>query len=452
VFHCPRSRPGDFRSLSPPLLCLFHRRCRWTTAKRLTGVLDVVLILSDSQYKGWQPGKDDLLDIESGLLCFVDKHGKLSSKEARGFEEEEEEEEEEDGTDSYVPTSSEPSPQSVPSMERSTSGSSSTHPSAGSPGSIDEAVPARTSLSPTTVNEATQPAPSKPEPVPKPGIATESLEAAVLMDVQPDITTRTFGAPGGPPPPDGRFFNNPVSLRTLMTGSGDGYRSPEPPSRLDTLFPLQSAHRECPRTDSYPTDSGFNLSEMATERLGPSFSAQQPVSAQSPGGFGFGMEYGRGSMPAVSSSSVLPVELVAYNDLMMDIGIAQCLGTGMQDLGSPPFVHPSMSTNDGEGVDGYQWQGISEQVMHELPQTTLPFGYPQPGQAHHGGSQSSAQQAGANFGGQWPTAGIVDYKWVSHHLLRPIRGSHERPNYSIWERALYESFMMGQQTNQRFQG
>jgi len=219
-----------------------------------------------------------------------------------------------------------------------------------------------------------------------------------------------------------------------MTGSGDGYRSPEPPSRLATISPFYSLHRERESLGG-PSNSGYNPSGVTMERPGPSFSAQQPATTQSPNSPGFGTGLGCGRLPALSNSSVLPVELMVYNDLMMDIGTAQYLGAELQPLGPPPFVRPTMSTNGGGGVDpfgsninAYQWQGASQNV-HGLPQTTPPFGYPQPGQPH--GMQATAQQIGTSFGGQWPIGSITDYE--------------------AWERALYENFMMGQQANQMSQ-
>jgi len=219
-----------------------------------------------------------------------------------------------------------------------------------------------------------------------------------------------------------------------MTGSGDGYRSPEPPSRLATISPpFYSLHRGRQPLGG-PSNSGYNPSGVTMERPGPSFSAQQPATTQSPNNPGFGTGLGCGPPPALSNSSVLPVELMAYNDLMMDICTAQYLGAELQAPGPPPFVHPTMSTNNGGGVDGfgsninaYQWQGASQNV-HELPQTMPPFGYPQPGQPQ---MQATAQQTGTNFGGQWPTGSITDYE--------------------AWERALYENFMIGRQANQIFQ-
>jgi hypothetical protein len=326
----------------------------------LIGVLNAILILSDSKYEGWQPGKKDLLDIQMGLLCFVDKYGRRSLKEVQWFEEDEEGE-----ADSCRSTSVEntPSPQSVPSVERSISGSSSNDPSAGSPDSAEEAASNRASPSTSAVNED------------------------VSASVQPGFI---LGTSGGPPPPGGRFFNNPANIRTLMTGSGDGYRSPEPPSRIDILPPL----RERAMAGGDPRNSGFHQSGMVTERTGQSFS-------DSPGP---GMEHGCGSQPPLSSSLVLPAELMVYNELMMDISTGQYLGAEMQELVTRPFIHPSVSANDdggvnGFGADGNPWQGM----VHEPWEGISSFGYPQPCQPDH----TSGPQTGGNFG---PTGGTIDYK------------------------------------------
>jgi len=391
----------------------FRWWCRWTTAKRLTSVLNVILTLSDRQYKGWQPGKDDLLDIQMGLLYFVDKHGKLSLKEARWSEEEDA-----GGTNSYGSTSLEntPSPQSVPSVKRSTSGPSSIKHSGASPNSTEEVTPTRSGLNTTAADEVTQLAPSKPEPVPGPSTAMGPLGSGRPSAVQPDLIPGRSGGFGGPPPPDGRFFNSPMNLRTIMTGAGDGYRSPEPPSRLDTVSPLYYVHNERPMLGGGPTISGFNPSEMVAGRLGPSFSVSRSVATQPPNGPGLSVEHGCGvPLPPSPSSSVLPAELMVYNDLMMDIGTAQHLGRETRELGPPPFVHPSTPTNDGRGINdpgrganGYQWQGVSHHAVHEPPQAMSSFGYHQPGQPYYEVGHTSAQHT--NSGGQWPTGGITDYK------------------------------------------
>lgn len=362
----------------------------------------MILTLSDSQYKGWQPEKDDLLDIQMGLLHFVDKHGKLSLKEARWFEEEEA-----GGTDSCDSASTEntPLPQSVPLVERSTSGSSSIHTSNASPNTT-EVTPTRSSLNTTAVDKVTQLAPSKLEPVPGLNTTVEPLESGGPSTVQPDLIPGKSAGSGGPPPPDGRFFNSPLNLRTIMTGAGDGYRSPDPPSRLGTLSPLYRMHNEHPALGGGPTVSGFNPSEMATGMLKPSFSVPRSTTTQPPNGPGLNAEYGYGvPPPPLPNSSVLPAELMVYNDLMMDIGTAQYLGREMRELGPSPFVHPSVPTNDGRGVDGSSWgtngyqrQGVSHHMAHEPPQAMSSFGYPQPGQPHYEVGHVSAQQMHTNFG------------------------------------------------------
>lgn len=391
----------------------FRRRSRWTTAKRLTSLLNVILILSDSQYKGWQPEKDDLLDIQMGLLYFTDKYGRLSLKEAQWLEEEGEV-----GSDSHGPSSFEntPSPQSVPSVERSTSGSSSTHPSAESPSSTEGDAPIRTSLKATAVGGITQPAAHKPWPVPRPNKAAGPPESAGRTAAQPGIVPGKTRGLGGPPQPDERFFNNPLNLRTIMTGTGDGYRSPEPPSRLDTLSPLHHLHKGYPILGGNLTVPGQSSLGMTAERLGTS-TVTQPIATQPPPNDpdpGIGHRYG--PPPPSSNSLVLPVELMAYNDLMMDIGAAQYLGTEIQESGPPPFAHPPVPMNDGWGdndsgssTSGYRGPGPFCNVMHESPQTVPSFGYPQQGQQYCGG-HAPAQQTHANYGGRLPTGGIVDYK------------------------------------------
>ena len=364
----------------------------------------MILILSDSQYKGWQPEKDDLLDIQMGQLYFVDRYGRLSLKEARWLEEE--------GTDSHSSTSFEntPLPQLVPSMKRSTSGPSSIYPSAESPESIGEVTAIRSGSNATAVDEVTRLASPKPEPAPGQSNDGESLESGRLAAAQPGPTPGKSGGLGGPPPPDGRFFNNPLNLRTIMTGTGDGYRSPEPVSRLGTLSPLHHLHKD------RPILGGGSLG-MATERPRPSFSAPQAIATQPPNGPGFGAEYGHGLPPPLSTSSVLPPELTAYNDLMMDIGTAQYLGTEVREPGPPPFVYPPVPTNDGGSasdsglsINGYQRQGVSYHVVHGSPQTMPSFGYHQQGQPYRGVDHISAQQMDTNCGAQWPTGGITDYR------------------------------------------
>lgn len=355
-------------------------------------MLNAALILSDTRYEGWQPGKEDLIDIQLGLLCFVDKYGRPSLKEGQWFEEDEER-----GTDSNRSTSSEntPSPRSVPSVERTVSESSSNDLSDGSPGSIEEA--ARTSLNTAAANEATRPAPG---PI-------GMTEAATPANVQPgNFISGTSGGPSGPPP-EGRFFHNPVNLRTLMTGSGDGYRSPEPATRLDAIFPHHHTDRERAVHGGSSTNSGFHPSGMATERTGPSFSAQQPAVTQSHSA-GPGMGHGHGPRPLMSNSLVLPAELMVYNELMMDIGTGQYLGAEMGNLGLPPFI--GGGGINGLGTNGHQWQGISQNLVHEPPQAISSFGYPQPSQPHHGVDRTSGQQTGVTFGGQWHTGGTIDYR------------------------------------------
>lgn len=385
---------GQSKGFRRSRLYLSDLWCSWTTGKRLIGVLNACLILSDSKYEGWQPEREDLIDIESGLLCFVDKDGKVSLKEGQEGEERE--------TDSHRSTSFEntPSPWSVPSVERSTSGSSSSDLPAGSPDSSEGAAKTQMNLGTAAANEVIQPGPG-------PMQITEQLKSAVPAAVQPPGTS---GGQSGPPPQEGRFFNNPMNIRTLMTGSGDGYRSPEPSCRLDTLSPLHHTYTE--RTMSSPMISGFDLSGTGTaaERTGPStFSAHQPAVIQPPNNPGPGMEYGYEAL--LSSSSVLPAELMVYNDLMMDLGTGQYLGNEAEGPGPLPFTHPSV---DGDtGINGYQWQGMSQHIPQQEIST---FGYPQPGQPHHGVNQASEQQAGTSFGGQWPTRGIVDYRWGVSYL------------------------------------
>lgn len=344
------------------------------------------------------------MDLQSGMLCFVDKYGRLSWRE-------DDDDEDETAAGSYGSTSFEntPSPQSVPSVERSVSESSSHNPSVGSP-DITKAAPTRLGIDTVMASEEPRLAPSKADPGPGSVRTMEQPKATVPTTFQPGSAQGTHSGSGGPPPPGGKFFSNPANLRTLMTGSGDGYRSPEPPSRLATISPFYSLHRERAPLGGGPPNSGYNPSGAVMERPGPSFTAQQPVTAQSPNSPGFGMGLGCGPPLALSNSSVLPVELMVYNDLMMDIGTAQYLGAGLQ--GPPSFVHPTMSTNDGGGVgsniNAYQWQGASQNV-YGLPQTMPPFGCPQPGQPQHG-MQATAQQMGTSFGGQWPTGSITDYE------------------------------------------
>ena len=302
------------------------------------------------------------------------------------------------------------SPQSVPSVERSTSGSSSIYPSAGSPRSTEGVAPVRTSSKITAIDKATQLAPPGPEPIPGPSKAVGPLETTGPTAVQPGLIPGKPGGLNGPPPPDRRFFNNPLTIRTIMTGTGDGYRSPEPPSRLGSLSPLHHAHKD------RPIMPGLEQSGMVTERFGQS-SGPQPVATQSTNDPGLRTEPRYGPPPPSSNSSVLPVELMAYNDLMVNIGTAQYLGTEMREPGPPPFAHPPMLVNDCGGVsapgpstNGYQWQDFSNSAMHESPQMVSSFEYPLQGQPYREAGQASTQQTPAGCGGQWPTRGITDYK------------------------------------------
>lgn len=345
-----------------------------------------------------------------GLAYFVDKHGKLSLKEDLRFEGEEEEKER---TETHGSTSFEnsPSPQSVPSVERSTSGSSSTYHPAESPSGTKEATQIQKNLSTTGVDEVVRLAAFKPEPIPGPGTVMGLSNSAGSTTAQPSLVPGKPGGPGGPPPTDGRFFNDPLNLRTIMTGTSDGYRSPEPPSRLDTLSPLRHHnHRIIP--GGGPTR--LNPSGVATEQLRPSFSVPQSVGAQPSKDPGPGMEHGCGPPPPLSSSSVLPVELMAYNDLVMDIGTAQYLGAEKRE----PVPCSPMPTNDGGGINGFglnanghRRQGVSSyHVVHEPPQTVSSFGYPQPGHPSCGVGLVPAQQMHSSFGGQRPPGGMTDYK------------------------------------------
>ena len=258
----------------------------------------------------------------------------------------------------------------------------------------------QTALNTTAAGGVSQLAPSRPQPVPWSSRAGP-LDSAGPTAVQPGFVPGRSGGSGGPPPPDGRFFNNPLNIRAIITGSSDGYRSPEPPSRLDTLSPLHYLHRDRLIPGGGP--SGSNL--MGMEGFRPSFSASHPTATQPPNNPGPGMEYGNGS-------SVLPVELIAYNDLMMDIGTAQYLGAEIQE----PVANSSTPTNDGGGINssgsgtnGYQLQGVSHHVPHEPPQTMSSFGFSQPGQPSCGVSHISTQQASTNSWVRRPVGGITDY-------------------------------------------
>jgi len=345
-----------------------------------------------------------LIDIQRGLLYFVDKHGSLSEEEAQWFEEEEGEGAE--GSDSYGSTSFEntPSLHSVPSLERSASGSSSIiYASAESSDGIEEVTPTRARSNVTADDEITRLAPPKPKSVPGASGAIGPSESAGQAAVRPGFVPGKPRGLGAPPPPDGRFFNNPLNLRTIMTGAGDGYRSPEPQSRRDALSPP----RHC------PTMNGLNPSGTAAEQSQPPFSVPQPVVTQPPNDpVGRWMEHGYGLPPPPSSSLVLPVELMAYNDLMVDIGTAQYLGAGMR----PPFAHPPMPANGGRGandfssnVNGHQREDFPQRVAHEPPQVVPPFWHPQQDRPHRGVDYASAQQTHAGHEGQWPVSGTVDY-------------------------------------------
>jgi len=143
------------------------------------------------------------------------------------------------------------------------------------------------------------------------------------------------------------------------------------------------------------------------------------------------MEYVCGQRPPLSTSSVLPAELMVYNDLVMDIGTAQYLDSEMRESAPPALLSLSVPTDGGGGTNatgsstnGYPWQG----VPHEPPRTISSFEYPRPGQTSYGADRTSAQQADTNFEGEWPPGGITDF--------------------GAWERVLYENFMI---VNQRFQ-
>jgi len=373
--------------------------CRWTTAKQLTSVLSAILALSDSWYKGWQPEMDDLLDIQRGQLYFVDKYGKWSSEEVQSSDEE---------SDSSDSTSFENtrSLQSVPSLECSTSGSSSVYPSAESSDDTDGATPTRTPLNTTADGGITRVAPKKPEPVPQQNGAVEPLESSGPAANRPGLILGKLG--GGPSPPDGRFFTNPLDLRTITTGTGDGYRSPEPPPLWNTFSPP----RRHSALGGLPV-SGLNSWEMAV----PPFSVSQPVVIQPPNDPGLGMERGCGPLPPSPSLFVLPVELMVYNDLMVDIGTAPFLGAEMQEPGPPPLTQSPMPARGGRGVtdfglctNGYGWEGFAQGVTSEPPQTVPSFWYPRQDQPYPREDPVSAQQTYTGNEGQWPTNGIVDYK------------------------------------------
>jgi len=123
-----------------------------------------------------------------------------------------------------------------------------------------------------------------------------------------------------------------------------------------------------------------------------------------------------------------------YNDLMMDLGTGQYLGTELGDLGRvhPPFIHPSTPANDCGGVNnGVGGMNGYQPLAQEPSQTVSSFDYPQSCQPHRGVGHTSGQSTSTGFEGQRPTGGIVDY--------------------NAWERALYESFMMDQETNRNLE-
>lgn len=345
----------------------FRWVCRWTTAKRLTSVLNAILILSDSQYKGWQPEKDDLIDIQMGLLYFIDRHGRQTLKETRLPEEGGQE------TDSFASS-------------------------------------IRTSLDAAAVGGVTKNTTSRHEPVPGPNNAAVPLEPVGPTFVQPGPAPGKSGAPGGPPPPDGRFFNDPLNLRTMIIGTGDGYRSPEPPPRLNSLSPLIHAHKDRSMLGNGQRASGIDASETTPERLEWSTFAPQPTAAQPLNGPGPGTEYGYGPPLSSSNWSVLPAELMVYNDLMMDIGTAQYLGADIREQWPIPTDGNGDVDGSNSSTDGYQWQSASYPVMQEPPQTLSSFGYPQQGHPDH----TSVEQTLADGKGQWHTGGIADYEWVLH--------------------------------------
>ena len=322
-----------------------------------------------------------------------------------------EEEEEEVGTDSdgsISPENTHP-PHLAPSIERSISGSSSVgpssiYPSTESPGRI-EATPFWTRLDTTPI-----------DPVPVPSEGVELLEPAGPMAIRPGLIPGRSGGLGGPPPPDGRFFSNPLNLRAVLTGIGDGYMSPEYPSQLGNLSPLHPVYKDHRTMGGDAQTPGSNPPGVAAELLGPSLSVP-PAVTQIHNDPGLGTEYGcRPSLPW-SSSSVFSAELMAYDDLMRDIGTAQYLGTEMREPLPPPFAHPSMSANgdmgingSGSSTDGYRWQGAPHHGTHEPAQTSPLFGHLYPGQPRYGADRVSAQQAYGSREGQWPTGSITDYK------------------------------------------
>lgn len=161
-----------------------------------------------------------------------------------------------------------------------------------------------------------------------------------------------------------------------------------------------------------PPVSGLNPPEMTI----PSFSVPQPVMTHLHSGPDLGMERGYGPSPPSSSSLVLPVELMVYNDLMVDIGTAHYLGAALREPGPPPFAHTPMPAHDGRGVgdsgsrtNGYRWEDSSYRVTNEPPQAVPSFWYAQQDQPYRGVDHAPARQAYAGNEGQWPASGIVDY-------------------------------------------
>ena len=342
-----------------------------------------------------------MLDIQRGLLYFVDKHGKWSSEDAQSSDE---------GSDSHnsTPFENTPSLQSVLSVERSTSGSSLVYPSAESSDGteVEVVTPTLAGLNTTGDSGTTRVELTKPKSVPRKNGAVGPLEFSVPVAIRPLISRQPGG---GPPPPDGRFFSNPLNLRTIITGTGDGYRSPEPPSRRNGFSPP----RRHPTLGGSLPVSELNLPEMVV----PSFSVPQPVVTQASNDPGLGMEHGYGPSPPSSSSLVLPVELMVYTDLMVDIGTAQYLGGEMREPGPSPFAHPPMLAHVGRGVngsgsrtDGYRWEDLSHCATNGPPQVVPSVWYPQQDQPYRGVDHAPAQQVYAGNEGQWPTSGIVDYK------------------------------------------
>ena len=188
---------------------------------------------------------------------------------------------------------------------------------------------------------------------------------------------------------------------------------PAIPTAIGPSSSLHHLHEERPTVGGGPTNSGI-LPETATEPPGPSFTAPQPTTTLPASGLSLDPELGYGQLPPLASSSVLPAELMVYNDLMMDIGTAQYLGTGVQDLGSPQFAYPTVSANGNGGDFGsssnwYQLESVSQPVI-QLPSMMRSAGYPPPDSQYRGMNQSFPGQTGTGFGGQWSPGGIRDYE------------------------------------------